>query len=196
MLQQIILSGLLIASTTCYAEIYTYKDSHGKFYFTDNQMDDSYRLLSVFRPHLTPQSNNGYTHKVYLRNKATFLPMITAAAKQYQIDPHLLHALVDTESAFNPRAVSKAGAIGLTQLMPKTAQSLGVKDSWNPEQNIQGGAMFFSQLLHKYKNDKVLALAAYNAGETAVHKAGNKVPNYPETKRYIEKVLAKFNALK
>ncbi|HIP07693.1 MAG TPA: lytic transglycosylase domain-containing protein [Mariprofundaceae bacterium] len=195
MLKHLIISSLFIASTSCYAEIYTYKDSNGKFYFTDNQMDDSYRLLSVFRPHLTQQSNEGYNHKLYLRNKATFLPMITAAAKQYQIDPNLLHAIVDTESAFNPSAVSKAGAVGLTQLMPRTARSLGVKDSWNPEQNIQGGAIFFSQLLDKFRNNTSLALAAYNAGETAVRKAGNNIPNYPETIRYVEKVLAKFNAL-
>lgn len=182
--------------TPSYAEIYTYKDSQGNFYFTDNQMDDSYRLLSVFRPHLTRQSSKSYSLNTYQRNKATYLPMIIAAAKQYQIDPNLLHAIIDTESAYNPRAVSRVGATGLMQLMAKTAKGLGVNDRFNPEQNIQGGTRYFSQLLSRFDGEKKLALAAYNAGPTAVVKAGNKIPNYPETKRYIEKVLAKYNALK
>ena len=185
----------LIFSTSSYAEIYTYKDSQGKFYFTDNQMDDSYRLLSVFRQHLTRQSSNGYSLNAYQRNKVTFLPMINAVAKQYQIDPNLLHAIIDTESAFNPRAVSRVGATGLMQLMPKTAKGLGVKDSFNPAQNIHGGTRYFSQLLSRFDGKKRLALAAYNAGPTAVVRAGNKIPNYPETKRYVEKVLTKYNTL-
>jgi len=196
MLRLVILLSITAVSTTAYAEIYTYKDSQGKFYFTDSRMDDSYRLLSVFRPHLTRQSNKSYSMKAYQRNKATFMPMINAAAKQYQIDPNLLHAIIDTESAFNPRAVSRVGATGLMQLMPKTAQGLGVLDRFNPEQNIQGGTRYFSQLLSRFDGEKKLALAAYNAGPTAVIKAGNKIPNYPETKRYIEKVLAKYNTLK
>ena len=182
--------------TTNAADIYTYKDSNNRYYFTDNKMDGSYRLLSVFRPNLTKQTNQHYSIKQYRKNKAAFTPLIYAAAKQHHIDPYLLLAIVDTESAFNPNAVSKTGAIGLMQLMPKTAQSLGVKKRRNPKQNVQGGALYFRQLLDQFNHDNRLALAAYNAGPTAVANAGNKIPNYPETKRYVSKVLAKYNAQK
>ncbi len=194
-MKSIFIISLLAIPTLTHADIYTYKDSSGKFYFTDNKMDTSYRLLSVFRPQLTQQSNRNYSYNLYQRNKMSFLPLIQSASKQYQVEANLIHAIVDVESAFNPRAVSKVGATGLMQLMPKTAEGLGVRDSFNPKQNIQGGAMFISQLMGKFKNNKRLALAAYNAGETAVRKAGNKIPNYPETKRYVEKVLEKYNAL-
>jgi len=194
-MKNILIISLLVIPTLTHADIYTYKDSSGKFYFTDTKMDASYRLLSVFRPLLTQQSNRNYSYKLYQRNKMSFLPLIRSVSEQYQVDANLIHAIVDVESAFNPRAVSKVGATGLMQLMPKTAEGLGVKDSFNPEQNIQGGAMFISQLMGKFKNNKRLALAAYNAGETAVRKAGNKIPNYPETQRYVEKVLAKYNTL-
>ncbi len=190
-----LLISLFVIPTLLFADIYTYKDNDGKFYFTDNKMDGSYRLLSVYRPHLTLQSNRNYSFKAYQRNKIRFLPLIQAASNQYQVDANLIHAIIDVESAFNPRAVSKVGATGLMQLMPRTAEGLGVVNRFNPQQNIQGGAMFISQLLNKFQNNKRLALAAYNAGETAVHNAGNKIPNYPETKRYVEKVLKKYNAL-
>ncbi len=179
-----------------HADIYTYKDSVGQFYFTDQKMDESYHLISVFRPHLSQKSNENYSIDTYKRNKRAFLPLIKEAAKQYHIDPNLLHALVDTESAFNPDAVSKAGAVGLTQLMPQTAKALRVQNRKDPVQNIHGGARLISKLLAKFNGDKRLALAAYNAGEEAVRKAGNQVPNYPETQRYVAKVLNKYQSLR
>ncbi|MDX8382325.1 MAG: lytic transglycosylase domain-containing protein [Ghiorsea sp.] len=188
--------SLFIFQTPIFAEIYTYKDNNNQFYFTDNRQDSSYQLLSVFRPQLSQQSNNNYSLNAYKRNKISFLPLIRQAASQYHIDPHLLHAIVDVESAFNPNAVSKSGAVGLTQLMPKTAAAMGVKNRKNPEQSIQGGALYFSQLLTRFEFNRKLALAAYNAGPTAVEKAGRKVPNYLETKNYIAKVLKKYQSLK
>lgn len=188
--------NILLTTSLAHADIYTYKDSNGNFYFTDNQMDESYRLLSVFRSNLTQQSNNNYSFKAYQQNKVQFLPLIQAAARQFEVDADLIHAIVDIESAFNPRAVSKAGASGLMQLMPKTAQGLGVKDRFNPQQNIQGGTRYFSQLLARFDGSNRLALAAYNAGPTAVSNAGNSVPNYPETKRYVVKVMNKYQSLK
>jgi soluble lytic murein transglycosylase-like protein len=187
--------SLLFFCTTSYADIYTYKDSNNQFYFTDNKMDASYRLLSVYRPQLTEKTNKSYSLERYKQNKKRYLPLIYSAAKQYQLDPKLLHAIIDTESAFNPNAVSKVGAVGLMQLMPKTAQSLGVKNRRDPKQNIQGGALYFSQLMQQFKNQLRLAIAAYNAGPTAIKNAGNKVPNYPETKRYVAKVLNKYKTL-
>jgi len=187
---------LCLFQSPAFAEIYTYKDSNNQLYFTDNAQDSSYQLLSVFRPQLSQQTNKSFNMHAYKQNKIIFLPLITQAATQYNIDPHLLHAIVDIESAFNPNAVSKSGAVGLTQLMPKTAAAMGVENRRNPEQSIQGGALYFSQLLTRFEFDRKLALAAYNAGPTAVENAGRKVPNYLETKNYIAKVLKKYQSLK
>ena len=183
---------LLLPLTAYGADIYTYKDSNNRFYFTDTPMGNSYRLLSVFRPNLTRQTNQHYNMEQYRKNKAAFTPLIDAIARQYHIDPALLLAIVDTESAFNPKAVSKKGAVGLMQLMPKTAESLGIKNWRKPRQNIQAGALYFRQLLQQFQDTR-LALAAYNAGPAAVIKAGNQVPDYPETRQYISKVIAKYN---
>ena len=102
-------------------------------------------------------------------------------------------AMIKTESDFNPRAVSPKGARGLMQLMPDTARELGVRDSFHPEQNLDGGIRHIRKLLYTYNGDKRLALAAYNAGENAVAKYGNRIPPYEETKDYVNKVLRNIN---
>lgn len=113
------------------------------------------------------------------------------AANQYNVDIKLLKAIAYCESGFNPNAVSSAGAVGVMQLMPKTAEGLGVTDSYDPRQNILGGAKLISQLLDKYDGDKSLALAAYNAGSGNVSKYGG-IPPFKETQNYVQKVLARY----
>jgi soluble lytic murein transglycosylase-like protein len=113
---------------------------------------------------------------------------IVAAATKYGIDPSLLAAVVKQESNFNPRAQSGVGAKGLTQLMDATAHGLGVTDSFDPKQSLDGGAKFLSGLLKQFHGDESLALAAYNAGPGAVQKYGG-IPPYQETQRYVPKVL-------
>ncbi len=105
------------------------------------------------------------------------------------LDRNLIHAVVRVESAYDPYAVSRAGAVGLMQLMPATAKRYGVRDSRNPHQNVRAGVLHLRNLLLQF-NDVVLALAAYNAGENAVIQYGYKVPPYPETQNYVRKVLA------
>jgi len=119
---------------------------------------------------------------------------ILQAARRYGLDPALLAAMVKVESGFDPRAVSPAGAKGLLQLMDTTAAALGVRDPFDPTQNLDGGARYFSQLLQRFGGDISLALAAYNAGPGAVEQAGG-VPPYPETQRYVSAVLATWRAL-
>lgn len=114
------------------------------------------------------------------------------AANQYNVDIKLLKAIAYCESGFNPNAVSNAGAVGVMQLMPKTAEGLGVTDSYDPRQNILGGAKLISQLLDKYDGDKSLALAAYNAGSGNVSKYGG-IPPFKETQNYVKKVLEKYS---
>jgi soluble lytic murein transglycosylase-like protein len=117
-----------------------------------------------------------------------FAAQIEAAARKYGVDPALLAGLVKAESNFNPNAQSGAGAKGLTQLMPATARGLGVTNSFDPAQALDGGAKFLGGLLKQFKGDERLALAAYNAGPGAVQKFGG-IPPYEETQRYVPKVL-------
>jgi peptidoglycan DL-endopeptidase CwlO len=120
---------------------------------------------------------------------------VQAAAHKYGLDPTLLAAVAQTESGFNPRAQSQAGAKGLMQLMDATARGLGVTDSFDPAQSLDGGARFLSGLLKQFNGDVRLALAAYNAGPVAVKKYGG-IPPYQETQRYVPKVLAQADAFR
>lgn len=123
--------------------------------------------------------------------------LLSAAGRQHRIDAELLASIVDAESAGRPDAVSPAGAQGLMQLMPGTAQQFGVRDAFRPDQNITGGTAYLDQLLNRYDphNDQyglAQALAAYNAGPAAVDRY-HGVPPYPETIRYVNRVLKEFN---
>jgi soluble lytic murein transglycosylase-like protein len=120
---------------------------------------------------------------------------INAAAASNGIDPALLKGLVSQESGFNPNARSGAGALGLTQLMPGTASSLGVTNPLDPAQSLQGGAKYLREQLDRFGGDEKLALAAYNAGPGAVQKYGG-VPPYAETQNYVTSVMGKAAAFR
>jgi soluble lytic murein transglycosylase-like protein len=121
--------------------------------------------------------------------------LATAAARRHGLDPGLVLAVVSVESAFRPEAVSRKGAQGLMQLMPATAASLGVKDVFDPVENLDGGSRHLGSLLTLYGGDLVSALAAYNAGAGAVARHGG-VPPYRETRAYVKKVLERYQAAK
>ncbi len=145
-------------------------------------------------PNTVQFSPTGVTGSMRARFEA-FQPMVEKYATQYGVDKDLVNAVIRQESGFNPAAVSKAGARGLMQLMPATAKSLGVNDSMNPEQNIEGGVKLLSNLLSTYKGNIPLALAAYNAGGGAVSKY-NGIPPYKETQNYVKTILSAYLAQK
>jgi soluble lytic murein transglycosylase-like protein len=119
-------------------------------------------------------------------------PIIQTVAAEHEIDADFIHAVIKAESAYNRWAISRAGAQGLMQLMPGTASIYGVKDVFDPEQNIRGGVKFLRVLLNLYDGDPKKTLAAYNAGQEAVKKYGG-IPPYEETRTYIRRVMATFN---
>ena len=126
------------------------------------------------------------------QKRARFAPHIMAAAHLSAVEPALIEAVITAESGYDSAAVSKAGAVGLMQLMPDTAQRYGVINRWDPAQNILGGARYLNFLLRKFNNDHELALAAYNAGEGAVEKHRNRIPPFSETRKYVPRVLAYY----
>jgi hypothetical protein len=131
-----------------------------------------------------------------LTDKTPFQKLIRDAATRYHLDPTLIHSVISIESNFNPKAVSRKNARGLMQLMPRTAELMGVKDAFDPVQNIDGGSHYLSDLLKKYRNDLTLALAAYNAGPDSVDKYGRRVPPYLETMKYVQRIAKTYAKLK
>ncbi|MFN7993811.1 MAG: lytic transglycosylase domain-containing protein [Bryobacteraceae bacterium] len=114
--------------------------------------------------------------------------LVESTARQYGLSPDLLHSLVTAESGFRPCAVSPKGAMGLAQLMPATVEQFGVRDPFDPKENLDSAARFLRQLLARYGGNVALALAAYNAGPARVDEAG-QVPAFPETLRYVNQIL-------
>jgi soluble lytic murein transglycosylase-like protein len=127
------------------------------------------------------------------RNRQQYASLVEEAAARHNVPPGLLDAVIRAESSYNPEAVSHKGAMGLMQLMPGTASRYGVRDPYNPVQNIHGGARYLSDLLDMFRSDVRLAVAAYNAGENNVIKYGNRVPPFAETQNYVTKVLGFYN---
>ncbi len=119
--------------------------------------------------------------------------VVEKAAVRHSVDPNLVRAIVQVESNFNPHAVSRKGAIGLMQLMPRTAKSLNVTNPYDPAQNVDAGVRHFKELLDSYGGNLELSLAAYNAGVTAVHRSGG-VPNYFETRNYVKKITGIYGS--
>lgn len=128
-----------------------------------------------------------------LRRKA-LAPLVAAAAIKHDLPEELLLAVIEAESNFNPQAVSIKGAQGLMQIMPRTARDLGVVDAFDPEANIDGGARYLKAMLARFGNNLPLALAAYNAGPTAVQRSGT-IPPYAETRRYVSGILSRYHGL-
>jgi soluble lytic murein transglycosylase-like protein len=176
---------LLLLPLLSQAAIYRYIDPQGRLIFTDAPKHKGYIQLVKTDKGWIPINE----YKPNPENTKIFSPYIRTAADQNRLPYHLLHAVITVESAYNPHAVSRVGAQGLMQLMPATAERFGVEDPFNPRENINGGSRYLSHLIKLFNGDFYLALAAYNAGENAVKKYGNRIPPYKETQNYVRKVM-------
>lgn len=167
-------------------EIFVYKDKDGHVHLTDKPRHDGFRKVTDRNWMHKPMTSLDTAS--FPENKKRFMPLIGKAARRYRVNEALLNAVVTAESAYDPRALSKAGAVGLMQLMPGTAKRYGTTDRYNPEANVYAGTRYLRDLLKQF-NDTELALAAYNAGENNVIKYGYKIPPFKETQRYVRKVM-------
>lgn len=186
----------LLMVPTAYADIYKYTDKHGRVILTDTPKNSKYvRLVKTWKGWV-PLKTGSIRYQNLEKNRKKHTGTIDYMANRYRLPKSLIHAVITAESAYDSEAVSRAGAVGLMQLMPGTAKRYGVKNRRNPYENISGGAQYLRDLLVLYNNDLRLTLAAYNAGEGAVKKYNNTVPPYKETQNYVKKVIAFYNKYK
>lgn len=176
--------GALVLAVPAQAQIYAWRDANGTLVLSDRKTNPEAKTYAIagatgFRS-TRPVVSSKYRDQ--------YEPMIQNHAARYSLAPELVRAVIQVESGFNSRARSPKGAMGLMQLMPRTARDLGVVNAWDPDENIRGGAFYLRQLLDKYEGNEQLALAAYNAGPAAVDKYGQTVPPYRETREYVTRV--------
>ena len=179
---------VLLFSTglTVQGDIYRYIDENGVMHFTNTPTSSTqnFKLFLREKPEISPrQSTQKYDD------------IIAKASQQFGVSFPLLKAIIKAESDFDPRAVSKKGAKGLMQIMPENFKLLGIKDPFDPSQNIHAGARYFKQMYDRFNGKLSLSLAAYNAGPTAVERY-NTVPPYEETEEYVRRVLKFYYSYK
>jgi hypothetical protein len=204
---------MLALSGSVQADIYAFVDSNGVRHLSNVPNDPRYKLVmrtpayrkDAVRPTSSYAPLNLYgsgnvrpgnaalprLSRTAEGNRQRFAADIQRIAAQHRLDPALMHAVIQAESAYNPQAVSPKGATGLMQLMPATAARFGVSNSYDPVANMQGGARYLRWLLDRFQDTR-LAVAAYNAGEGAVQRYGNQVPPFRETQTYVVRVLSLY----
>ena len=175
------------------AGVFRFVDEAGTVHYTNTPSDPRYRSVPGFRDTRGPSPVFG---PAGLRGRAPvpYLDLIRTTAERHRLDSRLVEAVVVVESGGNPRAVSPKGAQGLMQLMPRRSSLLGVKNPFDPEQNMDGGVRHLRDLLQLFGGDVTLAVAAYNAGADAV-RAHRGVPPYPETQEYVRRINALYYGL-
>lgn len=182
-----VVSVITLLPSASSAQIFIARDANGTTVLSSRRLD---RPTQVF--HVPGAPTYRTTTEGLPRNAARFEELVQEHSQKQSLRPELVRAVIQVESGFDPRATSPKGAMGLMQLMPDTARSLGVGNAYDPEENIRGGTAYLRQLLNKYGSEQ-LALAAYNAGPGAVDKYDG-VPPYRETKDYVRKVGSKAGA--
>ena len=173
----------LVCPARADAQIYAWRDAAGTLVLSDRNINaptDVYVVSGAPAYRATRPSAP--------RASSAYEPVVLEQSLKHSLRPELVRAVIQVESGFNPGARSRKGAMGLMQLMPETAARLGVRDAFDPAENIRGGTAYLRQLLDRYHGDEELALAAYNAGSGAVEKYGQRVPPYRETRDYVKRV--------
>ena len=178
---------LFLSALPLCADIYMYIDKDGVAHFTNvpTSSDTDYRVYIRERSRKTSDTYSSERYDRY----------ITKASQQHGVSFPLLKAIIKAESDFNPRAVSKKGALGLMQIMPKNLKSLQIANPFDPLENIMGGARYFKKLLKRFNGELSLSLAAYNAGPSAVD-IYKTIPPFKETRDYVEKVMKFYYSFK
>ena len=181
-----VLAVMLISAAPADAQIYSWRDADGTRVLSDRPPPPEADAVGAAR------TDDIRTSRVDtpVEAPAQYDTLIRYHALQHGLRPDLIRAVIQIESGFDPDARSPVGAMGLMQLMPRTARALGVSDPFDPNENVGGGVAYLRQLLDRYDGDETLALAAYNAGPEAVRRYGDTVPPYPETLGYLQKVGA------
>lgn len=176
---------VLLAARPAHAQIYSYLDAEGHLVLSDRKPASAEQL----RSYAVPKADSIRVTRYAGPDRSTrYEDLIAENARLNRVRPELVRAVVQVESAFNPVARSVKGALGLMQLMPTTIQQFGVRNPFDPAENIRAGVAYLRELLDRYQNDETLALAAYNAGPGAVDKHGQNVPPYRETKNYVAQI--------
>jgi soluble lytic murein transglycosylase-like protein len=219
------LAALLLAAGVAWlpaarAEVWGYVDAEGVAHFAARQLDERYELFFRGGEGPAPEDSEPTRRAVAVPTRSAskliaFFDIspsfkqvkhhLREASREQGIDLELLQALIATESGFDPEAVSPKGAVGLMQIMPATAQRYGVRGDGkvplarklaDPRINVRTGARYLRDLIRRFPGRLELALAAYNAGEGAVQRAGNRIPDYPETRNYVQTVMQLYTMLK
>jgi soluble lytic murein transglycosylase-like protein len=181
---------IILVAHIGYADVWFYQDKQGVMHFSQERQSSEWQLLmqtptqiatpQAFKIPDTPQSTSHSRYDDY----------ILQAAQRYKLDPALVHAVIAIESNYRSDVVSRAGAMGLMQLMPQTAKRFSVADPFEPQSNIEAGTRYLKLLIDEFSTLQ-LALAAYNAGENAVKRYGS-IPPYKETQQYVKKVILQY----
>jgi soluble lytic murein transglycosylase-like protein len=189
--------GLALATLPAGADVYSFVDEEGVVHFTNVPTDPRYRPIDSPIPRKKPAAKRRQASAYLAPPKLVrdYDEYLREASARYTIPVALIRAVITVESAFNPKAVSHAGAQGLMQLMPATAAEMGVQDVFDPRQNILGGTRYLRTLANIFDGDIVLTLAAYNAGHQAVFRAMS-IPPIAETQNYVRRVLQLYRFFK
>jgi soluble lytic murein transglycosylase len=178
---------LIAIVSSVHADIYMYIDDNGVMHFTNAPTSNQYDYKVYIKERTAISTNFHSTNK--------YDDFISDASREFDVDSRLLKAMIKAESDFDPRAISRKGAMGLMQIMPENFKMLNLENPFDPWQNIRAGAQYFKKLYERFNGKLALSLAAYNAGPTAVDRY-KSIPPYQETEEYVRRVLRYYQTFK
>ena len=182
----LIVTAATLMAAPAEAQIYAWRDASGRLVLSDRKLDAAARTYEV--PGAAEIRSTRPVPLAVQTEREGYERLIQEHATRHSLRPDLVRAVIQVESGFNPLARSSKGAMGLMQLMPATAREMGIYDPYDPAENIRGGTAYLRRLIDRYEGNEELALAAYNAGSTAVDRYGRTIPPYRETREYVKKV--------